>query len=473
MVDLLELPIEILTTIVSFLKVVPAAFKESERIRNRQAILPLSQTNRVLWMIARPVIYHDIEIRLRNPTSKAYELSPQATLLYRTFQEYPELRTHVKTLKLKGLVKGYGGWQDPSKRDTPRKRLPSIVLLNASQLDNYLASFPSTRRFKVYTFGGLHKSIHHETNQIILSCLKSMTMLQRLDLEVGRGAGKAYADLLIHFLNVVSTTLRILCIEPFRRYPNPAISEEHPEPGSVAPLSKLNLLSLDLPAERLSLASFYPWINKLESLRLSNIVLSNNRTNQGPNMHSILAPLASNLRQLILWFGFKGDAPNLSDLDVTQCPVLEALTYGAPWFIRTTYEAVDVCQALLSKPYRTLNLHITQGYRGPKIELESIRILKEAFNLAHQRDLTPGTCSITFNFYDIGAYTYTYSLKQSIKFEVDSLKKDLFDRNVNVDGWCITYPGKQKDEDNEAEVAFISQSDSEYTEVDPDFDGVY
>jgi len=117
MTGLLDLPHELFGMICSKL-IENSSDTESGRAENRKALLPLSKTNHRLWQIARPLLYHDLEIDLwtnpLRPTFLAphhlttpfapYHLTWSTSLLCRTLYEDPLLASSARRLDVRGLV---------------------------------------------------------------------------------------------------------------------------------------------------------------------------------------------------------------------------------------------------------------------------------------------------------------------------------------------------------------------------------
>jgi hypothetical protein len=450
MIVLTDLPTEILLIIISHLKVIPTTTKESLRRQNRQAILPL-KANKALWKIARPLLYHDIELSFRTTDEKDYHVKLRTSLLYRTLQEEPLLRLHVRTLKVKGFrYNAFGYWRDAIAGDeaaAARHKL-STVHINKSELADLLTSFVNTRVFKVITPNGLHTDIQHHSNQILLSCIKSMLLLHTLELGAGKLPAEAnlqYPNPIIHFLNAASNRLQSLTIgPPYGDGPESNEFQEFPDYSHPAPEPRSSITSLAIAGEKVPLAIFYPWISsRLQSLHISEILLLNGQTNQGPRIRSILAPMASTLQELYLHVNFSGDAPLISDLDMTEFPLLESFTYHGPWMIRANDQPFDICQSLFPKSYRFLKLHLAAVARSPEVTLNSVKDLRDAFALAHQQNLSPIKCTLTLVLKGRGRYTYDELFRRIVREEFEGLKREVCHRGVEMDR-CLVFPHEEQ-----------------------------
>jgi hypothetical protein len=443
MVLLSDLPTEILCMIISDLKVYFNNWNHASRAENRKPFLPFSQTNRLLWSIARPFLYHDLEIlvKIENPWAaeapKSYDLRLQTSLLCRTLQENPSLAAHARTLKLWGLLSGLytKGGEDWS--EGPRKRTElSSVSVTASELAGILVSFTNVTTF--YVHGILKGDIHYGVNQLILSCMKSMVMLEDLNLFIDSGTR---TDVIFHFLNAASTRLDTLSIGPhFERNLERSFTELSIDNYPVQ-TSKLKLNYLAIPTDLLPLAGFSSWIGNVTQLILDGLILLDGRTNQGPDIKTVLAPCASTLVHLDLHINEFFDAPSLSDFDMSQCVRLETFSYTGPWWIKPHHNPMDVYQTLFSRPYSSLALEPKDDGRHHKVRLESLKVLREAFTLAHVHNCSPQEFMFTLDFEDTEFYDQSHA--EEMEEEVESLMDELRGREIEVESTVTLFDDAQ------------------------------
>jgi hypothetical protein len=428
---LLDLPPEILSMIISCLRVSLDIGDLATGAINREIFLPFAQTNRALWNIARPFLYHDIEILVKIEhywgleAPKVYELDLQTSLLCRTLQDDPSLASQVRSLNLRGfLIELYSTGGHGRNEGQPKRTKASSVFFTTSQLANLLISFNNVRSFHVH--GTLKGDIHYAINQLLLSCMKSMTVLEQLHLYVD---SQTETDVIFHFLNATSTRLRSLSIGPFYdRELNRSLTD-WPTDSYPAPTSNLKLDYLVLPADRLPLAGFGLWVNNLTQLNLDGIILSDGRTNQGSSIESVLAPMASTLVHLDLHINEFFDAPSLSDMDMSQCVALKTFSYAGPWWITPDDDASNVCQTLFSTLYSSLTLEHKDGQHRHKVRLGSLKVLREAFALAHLQNSSPEEFEITLNFEDVELYAEEEA--DDMDEEIDGLMEDLRERGID------------------------------------------
>jgi hypothetical protein len=387
MVLLHELPTELLLIIIGLLGS-SSTKTESSRSKTRAAILPFAQTNRVLWVIAKPFLYHDIEILLQVndiKVSEPYHLYLQTSLLCRSLQENPTLFSHVRTLELAGLVPGSPSRFGDLENEAPQRRGSSGVYYTASKLASLIASCTNVRSFKVHDT--LRANLFDESNQILLICIKSMTRLNSLRLTA---SSKTKGGSLVHLLNVASTHLESLVIGPRSKVSRNFVERQMSYP--LVPIPRFNLDYLRLPASRLSVATFLPWIGSLNRLVLTDVMFKDGRTSQGPNLSTMLMPVASTLRHLSVVANEEFHSPSLSDFDLSQCFALQSFTFRGPWWIKQTDDPAKVCKTLFSRPYQSLCLDFTTGTCGdcvPPIMPKAVQVLRVAFNLALHEDCCP------------------------------------------------------------------------------------
>jgi hypothetical protein len=457
MASLPKLPVELILIILSRLKT-PNANTELLRLENRRAILPLSQTNRALWSIARPFLYHDIEILMDTGhyvVPDLYNLYLQTSLLYRSLQEDPSLTSHVQTLEVLGLLTVY--YSDVlAIGKGPARHSNSPLNLTASTVATLLTSFTNVRRFKVG--GNLIPDISHKKNQIILSCMKSMTKLEEFELYAGHLETRV--NPIIHFLNAASTRLKTLIIGPFlngspRFIIWPVDTDPIPNPRS-------KLLSLQIHTGQLPLAAFRSWTSDLQELTISDIAISDDgQTTQGPTINYILAPIASTLRYLRLGINGEYFKPSIFDFDLSQCPVLEIFMYEGPWWIKSTDLPIHVQQILLSKSYQLFDVKLwVSDQEG---ELESLPVLKEAFNIAHEQNCSPVQFNLALLHSGLRIHPYSYFHEK--KANIRRWMQDLFEKGIDVK-WGLAFPKDQDQETSESEFTHDETEDEENRQIE-------
>jgi hypothetical protein len=415
-----ELPTEIILIIFSYLK--PFENPENQhhlRVASQELFLPFSQTNKLLWSIARPLVYHELEITVKpeafraTDSPKFFNLHLRTFLLCRTLQEHPTLASYTKTLSLQGML-------DPS-RDGPTKRIDvSSLTYTTSDLAKVLVSFTKTRTFFVH--GAIRGNINRSVNQILLSCIKSMTMLEELHLYA---YFETSAEVIIHFLNAASSKLEYLAFRPF----DESIADDFTPPLdnglTPTPTPRSNLRLLCLSTNVFSLVEYIPWLSTLVHLELNQILLSDGRTRQGFTIQSLLAPVASTLEHLILDYDYYTDVPSLSDFDMSQCVKLKVFSYSGPWWIKPDDSPMDICQTLLSKSYSTLNIRQVSTY--DRITRRSVRVFTQAFTLAHLHNFSLENFNLVLDLDDLDAKHV-----DNIVYEAHCLIKKLHKRGTKA-----------------------------------------
>jgi hypothetical protein len=423
MLSLSQLPAEIISDIVFHL--IPYRWNEYSRAANRATILRLSKTNRAIWRTARPFLYHDILIDLQcidSEASQKYQLRLQTSLLCRTLQENPALAIYVRALELNGLLA-------KSKSDfcTTREYEQSSVLYSTFELTGILTLCSNTRHFRVY--GCLEPNFLCASNQILSSCLKSMAMLETLQLCTDY---QSRVDPIVHFLTVASIKLKTLDIGPHEvEYPSHNLAE-WPADDEVVPSPRFTLCSLTLPANTLPLTAFTPWIQCLNSLSINDLIVSKDQTSQGAHFFKTILPsLTSNLQHLSISMNSVFDPPSLSDLDTSQCPVLVTFTYHGPWLLKSRTKPADICQTLLSKRYQSLILNVETWRRRHKVKLKHLQVLNEAFTLAHLQDRSPYAFTLNLNFEEFTIYKQKEA--EEMQDEAYDLVNSVEDRGADVE----------------------------------------
>jgi hypothetical protein len=431
MVSLSELPTEIIQIIIGLLRKHWSPWSTATRNSNQQAILPFSQTNRLLWRIARPFLYENIEIRVDTnhweKLPRPYKLKLQTSLLCRALQEDPLLTSYVRMLQLKGFMyQVYTSSHTPPGRAALYSSQPSTISYTAPELASLLASCTNTRFLIVH--GILRADPLSETNILILSCLKSMIRLEVLELYVDSETGP---NVVLHLLNAVSIKLKELDIGPQHEDPGHDITKWPLDCVSL-PTSRCELKTLTIPADKLPWAAFRTWVSSLQILYINDIVLSDGRTNQGLDIYTILSPIALTLVYLHLSIHPLFDAPSLSDFDMSQCVALESFSYKGPWWIRSKHTPIDVCQTLFSRSYKSLVIEERTWRHRHKAKVNALRVLAQAVELAHLQNRCPDSFELELDFTEVYSTDNCYDLES----ELENLAEGLRERGIAVD-WGV------------------------------------
>jgi hypothetical protein len=422
---LAELPTEIILLILSHLKPHHNSSNEHATIvANRTPFMPFSQTNKLLWNIARPFLYHELLIAGQvddTDSVKAPEYfypSLQTSLLCRTLLETPLLANYIKLLRLDVYDKASHGVWEPWRQGLKER----TVSYTASDLARILVCFTKTTTFVVDAVLG--EGVDHAINHIMLSCMTSMTMLKELWLN---GHPKITQDVIIQFLNAASTRLEVLAFADFQRhwehkYTASLNSTYHPTP---TPRSKLR--SLKIPTDVLPLRWFLPWLSSLKSLKLEGL------DPDEIEIQTLLAPVASTLQCLSLEIHrhFTRMPPYMEDFDMSKFMRLEEFSYIGPWFIGSETEPVKLSKNLFSKTYSVLSIRHKDA-PGYTVTLESLEVLRKAFDLAHSQSRSPKHFNLTMDL----SFEDTYDMFQFKKIEdkAKCLMEDL--RELGMECWC-------------------------------------
>jgi hypothetical protein len=429
-----DLPVEIVLIIFSYLRVRSVPWEnEVSKIANVKQFLLFSQTNSRLWSIARTFLYEHLEISvevdniLSSEAPKFFHLHLQTALLCRTLQQTPSLASYTKVLSLRGMLYQYSIEYEPDGSTGSKQRFKkSCISYQASDLTRILTYFTNTICFRV--FGALIGGICHDVNQIILSCMKSMTMLEALWLYAHEDTR---AEVLMHFLNAASKQLAILIIasSPDRHQKNTITAFVDNCPIAIP---RGNISYLRIPTDILPLVLYHPWLSQVEELDLEGITLSDGKTDQGLTVQSLLFPMTSTLVALGLRFNTWMDAPSLSDLDLSQLVSLEHFEYSGPWWIQEDDTPIQICQALFSKRYKLFSIDQKFGHDRHKIEIGSMRVLREALVLAHIQNCCPEEFHCYLDLEDEWPYSKNYAY--GLEPEFDCLIQELKERGITTDG---------------------------------------
>jgi hypothetical protein len=453
MVSLSDLPTELLLIIFSGLRFQTNPPSEYWRDRNLLAILPLAGTNRLLWKVARTFLYHDLELFFHPPrkgsddleNTNSWRLNLVTSLLCRTLREDPFLMSSVQSLNIRGfLAVDYGQVLELSDRSSFRQE-DSTVYYSADDIVSLLVLCTNTRSLQIH--GVLKESLQHETNQIIMSCLTRMTMLEELVISAGadiatggdftEGAdltqGPVTPDTIHSILAAASNKLKTLVLAPRHEIPSRTYTDFSTYDGPIAD-DKFQLDSLDLPTTILPLAAFTPWTKNLRSLTLNELKLSQGRTNQGLSIRELVMPMAATLRHLDLIISPFFSRPSLADFDMSQMITLESLAYEGPWWISPTVDPKALCQSLFSKAYKRIEFNIDSAKPSHRISHRSILALKEAFELAYLEYRAPLEFDFTVDISSSEMYDYKKSVE--LAAAINSLMVGLKEYRVKVE-WEI------------------------------------
>jgi hypothetical protein len=452
-----ELPIEVLLIIISGLKVCTSPQDEHWRHENRQAVIPLARTNKLLWKIARPFLYHDLELFFHSTDQvskgsqkfSSWTLSLVTSLLCRTLYEDPLLISNIYSLEIRGLLAlDYGMDIDHSGRGVFRKQV-SDVHYSTHEITNLLILCTNVRRLQIR--GVLKEHSQHETNKIIISCLKRMSQLEELYLSAGadiatgadftegadiNATGNLNPSVIHSFLAVTSGKLKILGLGPRRNIPSRTFTDFSGCNNSVAN-ARFQLEVLDLPTAVLPLAAFSPWIRNLRSLTLNEIKLSDQQSNQGLSIGELIMPMAATLRHLHLIISPFFSRPLLSDFNMSHMTALDSLVYEGPWWISSTYTPLDLYQALFSRSYQMIELDLSSSRQSHRVSHRSVVALKEAFKIAHLNSKTPAKLNMTLDISDEDIYDTPRAAQ--LESGINGLMMDLRNRGAEVT-WEVMVP---------------------------------
>lgn len=343
-----------------------------------------------------------------------------------------------------------------------------------------LISFTNAQTLHIEPPLGLDRGISDIFNQIILSCIEAMRKLNTIELIAWHLADPQQHPC-IAFLNVAPASLKHVKIGPFwsldTSYGETTRGNEVVVP---APVPNSSLLSLAIHAQRVPLSGFYPWTNQLRSLRLFALTLPDGNDNHYQSIKETMFPVSSTLRMLNLSISKSSRVPTLDDLNMAYCPNLSSFTYEGPWFIsRSADTAFDVCTALFPRAYETFNLHMEPYADGPAATVRSVKILREAFTLAHERGHSPVASNIVLNMHKAHDFDYTLTRIVNVRYEIGYLLEDLHDRGVRRAEFeddtlstehreKVLYGWGSDDEDHYLGGASDLSDDSEYEEAEED-----
>jgi hypothetical protein len=201
--DLLSsLPTELLMLIIAELKVTKEVHDrcrpDYRRLLDRKLRLAMSETNRRLWSIARPFLYHEIDVSFKydSDTRGYYHPTQDSFLLYRSIHEDRTITSYVHSLDVDGL--------SPDDPDRTHSCKWSSITYTSNEIANLLKLLTNVDR--VCFYGCLGPFITNGHNQIILSSVGQMPRLHTLWLELEPEFDTA--DVIHHILSAVPNTLK-------------------------------------------------------------------------------------------------------------------------------------------------------------------------------------------------------------------------------------------------------------------------
>jgi hypothetical protein len=443
-----DLPTELLLIIFSglmFQTNLPHGYMREE---NQQAILPLAGTNKRLWKVARPFLYRAVGLFFK-PCNKisgsskkviSWKLASTTSLLCRTLRENPSITAYVQLVEIQGLLAPV--WEgDLNRRDSASLTQDNAVSYSAKDMASLLSLFNSTQSLLIC--GVLKGNIQHDTNEIIMTCLRAMSSLNLLWLSVNRDAGNSKDDIEGSYLSNDYTPIGTLCsiltntsstlknLRFAQRTLNP--TSNHADFSNYKGLivdDNFQLEVLSFPADIAPFIAFKPWVHTLRSLVLHDLKFSEGKTNQGFGLQKLLMPTSATLQHLELIVCPYYDQPSLNDLDMSQMIALKSLEYEGPWWINPTVDPNELFKSFFSRTYDKLELNIESYQQSHRVTHESVLALREAFEMAFVEHRAPLELKLELDIQSFDLYEYDETLH--IQKDIRRLMRDARKHGVKV-----------------------------------------